>query len=285
MDVQLIAVPYDSGRRAERMGAGPEHLLRAGLESRLSEAGHSVRVLVLEAPVDSWRAEIQTAFDLARAVAAAVTQALAAGTFPMVLSGNCGPAALGCVSALGHQPAVFWFDAHGDFNTPETTIGGFLDGMALATVTGRCWPQLAGAIPRFHAVPESSIALIGARDLDPLEARALDGSGVRRIARAALRRDLPAALDSLGANTAAYLHLDLDVLDPSEGRINAYAAPDGLSRVDVEWAIAAIAGSMALEAAALTAYDPASDVTGTGCEAALALGVALVSAAARWRDS
>lgn len=285
MDVTLIAVPYDSGRRGARMGAGPAYLLRAGLERRLGHAGHSVQVRTLDAPVDTWRAEIRTAFDLARVVAAATTEALEAGAFPLVLSGNCGPAALGCVSALRSAPAVFWFDAHGDFNTPDTTVGGFLDGMALATVTGRCWPQLSAAIAGFHAVAERSIALIGARDLDALEAAALEASGIQRVGGTTLRRDLQAILRTHEGNTPTYVHLDLDVLDPREGRVNPYAAPHGLSRVDVEWAITAIAEAMALEVAALTAYDPASDVSGTGCEAALTLGVALVAAAARRRDA
>src|SRR6187551_1889687 len=161
------------------MGAGPERLIEAGLDTRLAAAGHQVHVQTIEAPADAWRAEIRTTFDLAGAVSRAVSEAIAAGRFPLVLSGNCGPAALGSVAGLGNASAVFWFDAHGDFNTPDTTVGGFLDGMAMATLTGRCWPALAAAIPGFAPVPESSVILLGARDLDPLEAAALDASAVR----------------------------------------------------------------------------------------------------------
>lgn len=160
-------------------------------------------------------------------------------------------------------------------------MGGFLDGMALATLTGRCWRELAAAIPGFQPIPEEAVTLIGARDLDPLEAGALDRSRIRRVAGAELRRGLPAVLDAMRSDARpAYLHLDLDVLDPSEARINPYAAPNGLSRADVEWAIATIAQGVPLKAAALTAYDPSSDVGGTGCEAALALATALVESAA-----
>lgn len=282
MRVHVVAVPYDSARRGERMGAGPEHLLGAGLVARLAAAGHEAHVQLIAAPADSWRAEIRTAFELARGVAAAVHEAGANGAFPLVLSGNCGPAALGSVAGLAAPAVVLWFDAHGDFNTPETTVGGFLDGMALAALTGRCWTQLSAALPGFRAVPEDSVALIGARDLDPLEAAALDASAVRRLDPGQVRAKLPAVLAALGdAAPAAYLHLDLDVLDPSEGRVNPYAAPGGLSRRDVEWAMAAIGKSLPLRAGSLTALDPASDVTGEACEAALRLAVALVNAAAR----
>jgi arginase len=280
MHIELIAVPYDSSHRGRRMGAGPEHLLRAGLPDRLAESGHQVHVRVLEAPADTWRAEIRTAFDLARGVAVAVRNARVNGAFPLVLSGNCGPAALGCVAGLGASPSIFWFDAHGDFNTPETTIGGFLDGMALAAVTGRCWTQLSAGIPDFRPVPESSVALLGVRDLDPLEAKALEESDVQQVRPVNLRAELPSGLTSVGrGTTATYLHLDLDVLDPGEGQVNPYAAPGGLTRADLSWAISAIASSLPLSAASLTAFDPDSDTSGQAAKAALELGLALAQAA------
>lgn len=279
MRVALILIPYDSGRRAERLGAGPLRLLDAGLERRLSAAGHGVRVHTAEPPTDGWKAEIGIAFALARTVAELVRQAAADGAFPLVVSGNCGPAAHGAVAGLGGAPAVVWFDAHGDFNTPETTIGGFLDGMALATLTGRCWGGLAAGIPGFRPVPDAAVALVGARDLDPLEAESLVASGIRRVPVGSVRAELPGALAALHrVRTAAYLHLDLDVLDPSEGRANPYAAPGGLMREDLEWAIATTGGALPLQAAALTAYDPAGDADGRVCEAALSLLLALVAA-------
>ena len=282
--VQLISVPYDSARRGERMGAGP--LVLAGqLEPRLRAAGYDVKTTVIEASSDSWRAEIRTAFELARGVAGAVREAVAAGAFPLVLSGNCGPAAMGCVAGLG-TAAVCWFDAHGDFNTPDTTIGGFLDGMPLATLTGHCWPELARGITGLDPIDERSAVLIGARDLDPLESQRLDASAIGRVSATRIRQDLEPALAPLAAtNDRVYLHLDLDVLDPSEGRINGYAAPGGLSRADVTWAIERIAATLAPGAAALTSFDPAADDSGRALDAALSLGIALVTTTLRLSGS
>jgi arginase len=176
-----------------------------------------------------------------------------------------------------------WFDAHGDFNTPDTTIGGFLDGMAVATVTGRAWPQLSPSAG-LRPVDEDAVVLIGTRDLDPLEAALLDASRIRRVAPATLRADLDPALAAVArARATAYLHLDLDVLDPSEGRVNSYAAPGGLSRDDVAWAIGRIAESFEVAAAAMTALDPASDPDHRALEAALSLGVTLVDRASERR--
>ena len=93
---------------------------------------------------------------------------------------------------------------------------------------------------------------------------------------AGLRRDLPAVLShQRDQDQAAYLHLDLDVLDPREARINSYAAPNGLTRADLAWAVGAIGEAVRVRAASLTAYDPGSDADGRGCEAALSLAVAL----------
>ena len=72
--------------------------------------------------------------------------------------------------------------------------------------------------------------------------------------------------------------MDLDVLDPRHGSINCYATPNGLDLSDVEWALASITASVHVQAASLTAFDPASDVTGRACESALAVAVGLVDA-------
>ncbi len=279
MHVELIAVPYDSGRQGQRMGAGPLHLLRAGLGTRLENAGHHVRLRTLDLPQGSWSAEIRSAFDLAGAVAAAVNESIVDGRFPLVLSGNCGPAALGCVSGLRSVSRVFWFDAHGDFNTPETTVTGFLDGMALAAATGRCWTELTSAIPGFVPVPEAGVTLIGARDVDEREAAALRASAVRCVGTQELRAELPPILAAdKGSRPASYVHLDLDVLDPSQGIVNVYSTPGGLDLCDLEWAIARITEGVQVKASALTAFDPGSDVTGRACDSALAVAVGLVDA-------
>ena len=76
MQVQLTAVPYDSGRRGERMGAGPMRLIEAGNDRRLVAAGHQLHVQTIEAPDRAWLAEIRTTFDLVGVVSRAVTAAV-----------------------------------------------------------------------------------------------------------------------------------------------------------------------------------------------------------------
>jgi arginase len=274
VDVALLLVPYDSAQRGLRMGAGPEALVRAGLADALAARGHDVAQTVIEPPADAWRAEIGTAFALAATVAHAVRGARAAGRFPLVLAGNC-ITALGVAAGLEEAPSVLWCDAHGDYNTPETTTGGFLDGMALATLTGGCWTALAARVPGFAPVDPSRVWLLGARDVDPLEEEALRASSIRRVDADAV--DAPLGEAALALAGPRYLHLDLDVLDPRDGRANGYAAPDGV-RADALLAFCASLGAHARPAAAtLSAYDPAHDADGRAARVAIAAVEALLA--------
>ena len=182
MDIQLLLVPYDSGQRGWRCGAGPEHLVRAGLPAHLQRQGHIVTAIhIIEDDPAYPPAEIRTAFELARRLATTVRSARTAGHFPLVLSGNCNTA-VGTLSGLTPaRRATFWFDAHGDCNTPETTTSGFLDGMGLAMTMGLCWHHLGATVPGFQPVAAEATFLLGARDLDPPEAALLQGSAITAI--------------------------------------------------------------------------------------------------------
>jgi arginase len=270
MDVQLLAVPYDSGNYRARMGAGPEALLEAGLEQALRANGHSVNTKVAELPGDWWPSEIQTSFELMRMLSVAVEQAVKTGRLPIVLAGNCNTA-VGTLSALG-DVGVAWFDAHGDFNTPETTTSGFLDGTAVAIITGRCWKQLTVTIPGFQPIADERVCLIGTRDVDPLESKLLADSNVDVIAPDAIRSDLWRTLNSIGQHTKRmYVHLDLDVLDADVAAANKFAVSGGLTIEDIEFALSEIARTFRIAGITLSAYDPTADTNGVAARAAIRL--------------
>jgi arginase len=279
-DVHVLAVPYDSAHHACRMGAGPMHLIASGLLDRLRETGARVELRELAPTSGSWIAEIGTAFDLDRQLAGAVSEARARGAFPLTLAGNC-ITSVGTVGGLGAgTTGVLWFDAHGDFNTPETTIGGFLDGMALATVVGRCWRSLADGVPGFRPVSEENVLLVGARDLDPAEAELLSASGVVHLRAGDVATRLDAQLEALGRRVdQLYVHVDLDVLGESEGRVNAYSGGPGFSSAELLAAIAAAGRRCRVAGGAITAYDPGHDPDGRVCRTAIDVALGLANAA------
>ena len=252
-----------------RMGAGPEALLKSGLADRLSVRGHEVSQTTIELPSDSFLPEVKAAFELDRRLAKAVSAAIAHDAFPVVLSGNC-ISSLATVSGLGvSEPGVVWFDAHGDFNTPETTKSGFLDGMALAILTGQCWQPLAKTINGFAPVRDDHVMLIGARHLDEDETALLSRTKVVRVSSDSARKEFRDTLSDFGERVHdVYLHVDLDVLDTSEGNANSFAVEGGLTLRELLDAIHAIGNVTRIRAVALTAYDPACDGNGKMREAA-----------------
>ena len=281
MNVTLILVPYDTAVRGWRMGAGPEHLVAAGLVPHLEGLGHRVRLTQVSAEEGRQPAEIRTAFELMRGVANEVRAAVSGGGFPLVLSGNCNTAAGTLAGLTPRERAVCWFDAHGDFNTPESTMTGFLDGTALATAIGRCWRQLTAAIPGFAPIPERHVLLLGSRDLDPAEATQLAECGAQVLPPEACRTRLPDALAKLGDGVeAGYVHCDLDVLDPAEGQANLFPVEGGLTVAEVADTITAIGRAVPVRAAAVTAYAPEFDRDGRVCRAAFRIIEALLSSAA-----
>ncbi|MGH7482046.1 MAG: arginase family protein [Longimicrobiales bacterium] len=276
MDIELIEVPYDSGHRALRMGAGPAALVDAGLVARLESAGHVVARSRVETDVE-FPTEADVAFDLAARLAERVAAARDRGGLPFVLSGNCMMAA-GVVAGLrraageagepDRTPLVVWLDAHGDLNTPETTRSGFLDGMAVSVVLGRCWTTLAAERLGLRSLPSRALVMLGVRDLDPAEVSEFERGEIRHVAPAGLS-DALADARSAAPGEDIYLHIDLDVLDPSVGRANAYAAEGGLTTEQVLSVVDATANHGHIAAATLSAYDPQDDTSGGARDAAL----------------
>jgi arginase len=133
---------------------------------------------------------------------------------PLLLSGDC-LTAVGILAGLQRRHpdvAIVWLDAHGDFNTPQITTSGYLAGMSLAMLTGRCPAPFCGPL-HLQPVPDDAVVLIDARDLDPAERDALDASRVVRVP--ADPQALRTALAPL-SGSAVYLHLDVDVIDGDE---------------------------------------------------------------------
>ena len=261
LNIQIIRVPYDSGHKDIRTGAGPGHLLQHGVDQILRDAGHQVESYRIESKA-LFTTEIRTTFELDRLLAEQVSSAIRSKIFPIVLAGNCN-SCLGTLAGIGQsQLGILWFDAHGDFNTPETTLSGFFDGMGLAMATGRCWRPLLSTIPGFSPIAEANVIHIGARDLDPEEELLLQGSEIEviRAGESSIRKAIDTAFNKLRDKVAkVYLHVDMDVLDTGEALPNHLAVPGGLSVDIVEEFIGTARNSFDVCAGAITSFDPAYD--------------------------
>jgi arginase len=258
--ISLIQLPYDSGRFGERMGRGPIALLDSGLAEHLRSVGNEVDVASVRLS-EGLHTETNALVELQGLAVPLIRDAIERQARPIILSGNCGTAALSAMAALDpRSTGIIWFDAHADFNTPETSPSGFLDGMGLAILTGRCWRRLAERFESFQPVLDSQVIQIGVREKDPPEVQLLQESGIKQIPTVALA-ELPEALRQLGTNTV-YVHVDLDVIDTSEGRANGWACGGGLSLNQLRDALELIGCRASIVAGAVTCYDPAVDADG-----------------------
>jgi len=258
--ISLIELPYDSGRFGERMGRGPIALLDSGLAEHLRSVGNEVDVASVRLS-EGLHTETNALVELQGLAVPLIRDAIERQARPIILSGNCGTAALSAMAALDpRSTGIIWFDAHADFNTPETSPSGFLDGMGLAILTGRCWRRLAERFESFQPVLDSQVIQIGVREKDPPEVQLLQESGIKQIPTVALA-ELPEVLRQLGTNTV-YVHVDLDVIDTSEGRANGWACGGGLSLNQLRDALELIGCRASIVAGAVTCYDPAVDADG-----------------------
>jgi arginase len=282
MNIEILAVPHDSGHENLRLGRGPGSLLEGGLARLLGRQGHDVSFRWVHGEA-GFRAEIKTTFELCRVLAEQVRSIKCAGKFPLVVSGNCFMA-LGTIAGLGCADlGIVWFDSHGEYNTPETTISGFLDGMALAVATGDCWRMLAAGIPGFTPVPGERIVLVGGHDFDSEERSRLDRSrlvlvNAADIAARGARDALDGALDHLKKRGGRiYVHIDVDVLDAAEARANDWATAGGMSVQAVEEAVTLLRGPFEFAGVGLAGYDPLFDPEGSTRRAAFRVLASLLS--------
>lgn len=152
-----------------------------------------------------------------------VARIAAAGDRPVSIAGDCCAviAVLAGLQQAGIEPMVVWLDAHGDFNTHETTLSGFVAGMALAMITGRGDQTLLKA-DGLTPVPDERVILADARDLDPPERELLQQS---RVTHTADVERLPDLVDG----RPIHVHLDVDVIDAAEAPATLFPVNGGPS--------------------------------------------------------
>jgi arginase len=216
--------------RTDGAGAGAEALARA-------LGGRVVGEASAGAPHD-WSQDLPAARPVLKAAAAEVSAALDQGELPLLTASDCTICIATLPTAARRIPGlrVLWLDAHGDFNTPDSTPSGFLGGMCLAAACGRWdagWPD---------TIDPAMVSFLGVRDLDP-------GERVE-VEQARVGTGVP-------GDGPIFVHLDLDVLDPSV-LAPQFPVPGGLQAADVRDVLARLRDEGRLVGLEVTALeDPA----------------------------
>ncbi len=230
MNIDLIGVPLDFGSGRRGVDMGPSAIRYAHLKESLESLGHivndrgNVQVPLLETcrVADPKLRYLDCIVSVARRVADRAALSLEAGHFPLLLGGDHS-LSLGSIhgAAQRRRLGVIWVDAHGDFNTAETTPSGNIHGMPLAALAGYGDARLTTLERGYaRAVDPARIALVGVRQLDPGERDLLRQAGVsvfamEQIDRIGMYTAVSRAIEIASQDTdGIYLSFDMDALDP-----------------------------------------------------------------------
>jgi arginase family enzyme len=175
-----------------------------------------------------------------------VEDMLTAERFPVLTSSDCSICMTTFQAVVRHAPdvRVLWLDAHGDFNTPETTPSEFLGGMCLAAACGR-WDS--GFAP---SLEPAKVLMCGVRDLDAGERVLVETAGVGNAR--------PSEVVGILRGERVYVHLDLDVLDPSVLPAQ-FAVPNGLSDTGLRTLLTELKDAAEIVGLEVTAFEAPED--------------------------
>ena len=239
--VALVKMPYSGARNVAELSGGPRYLESGGIQGTLTSAGVELKAIsnvALTAEEEPQYGERRRLGMANTHLADIVARNEQEGYLSVGLLANCS-SLMGMLAGLQQSDpsgrpltvGLVFIDAHGDFNTPETSLSGMLGGMPVAVSAGlglqrlREWSGLEQPIAMEH------IVLGAARDLDPLESDLVEEHGLARLSTDDFRQRsarMHAEMERLSRETdIIYVHIDMDVLDPREVPGHPLTVPDG----------------------------------------------------------
>jgi arginase len=172
----------------------------------------------------------------------------------ITIGGDCGVELAAIGHVLERPVAVLWLDAHPDLNTPDSSPSHAFTGMVLRTLLGDGPAQLVPATP----LSADRLIVAGARAFDDAELEYLGAIGVANIPTDEVTPEaLIAAVEATGA-ASVYVHIDLDVLDPSDFAGLGYPEPFGVPASALIEALKGLLAHFPLAGAGITEFAPAS---------------------------
>lgn len=277
-DAVIVGIPFDLGAPRRGSGLATRAIRYAGLAGRLSHLGLNVLDAGDVAVPDAGDSHTERLRNLPSVVAMghaacqAARDAVRVGRVGIFLGGDHS-IAIGTVAGVsaalaerGEKLGLIWFDAHGDFNTAETTLSGHIHGMPFAVSVGHGTPELThlgGFVPKVAAC---NAVLVGARDVDPEELVLLEAAGIRVFTmQEVAERGIPAVVQeaiAIASDGTAGFHVsfDMDVLDPREAPGVGSPVAGGMTAHEALQAFELIGKTGTLRAIDMVEVDPLLDV-------------------------
>jgi arginase len=228
--ISIIGVPMDFGQLHRGVDMGPAAIRYSKLMPRLRSLGlivedrGDINVPVRDAVekddgIQNYTKEIA---QICENIYEEGKNAISENRFPLFIGGDHS-IAIGTVGGVSHESPIglLWIDAHGDFNTPETSPSGNIHGMPLSILIGEGEDTLVNIGRDGAKVDPENVVLIGIRDLDEKEKQRLNDSDVtvftmRDIDEQGISAVLNKALMKFVHLKKIHVSLDMDALDSVE---------------------------------------------------------------------
>jgi arginase len=194
------------------------------------------------------------------------------GDRPVSIAGDC-CTTIGMLAGLqraGIDPILIWLDAHGDFNTWQTTPSGFLGGMPLAMLVGRGEQTMLEAL-ELTPLTEDRVILADTRDLDPGEKQLIETANIIHFP------NVNSLLDAMLPDSPIYVHIDTDIVNPAEASAMNYPAAGGPSAKELQRVMQRLSRTQKIAAVSVSTWNPEMDEDGQSREVCMGLLDALIN--------
>ena len=297
MDVHILEMPLDFGASRHGSDMGPSAIRLAGLRERIESLGHRTAKYIAPMQISPQECEtpgnprakyLRPILRACGTLASEVEEAVGAGAFPLVLGGDHS-IALGSLAGMaaharkaGLRLGVLYVDAHGDFNTPETTPSGNIHGECLAASCGLGLPELVDLHVPGRKVDPADVCFVGTRDLDPGERDLMRASGVTVFSMSDIDRNgFPAVLRDVTEFFRAradivHVSFDMDVLDPMFAPGTGIPLAAGLTNREALLLMEEMADTGLVRSAEIVEVNPVLDVRNQTAVLAVALAARLL---------
>lgn len=228
-NIHVIGMQMDLGASKRGVNMGPLAIRYTGLIEKLVELGFSVvdegDIVAGEAETDNPKMKnFKPIFNANKSLFEKVTASLNQGAFPVILGGDHCVAAGSIAATVNHynKIGVIWVDAHGDFNSDESSPSGNMHGMPLSALTGFGPEEMVAFTDKIKYVDPRNVAVVGGRDIDPEERKRMTASGVHvfsihDIDRIGMTEVMKKAVEVAGSGTdGIHVSFDVDAITPQE---------------------------------------------------------------------
>ena len=281
MNIHILEMPLDFGASRHGSDMGPSAIRLAGIKERLESLGHRVEKFfspiqinpqefeAIGNPKAKYLAPIVRATEQ---LAEEVERATSKGGFPLVLGGDHS-IALGSLAGLAatcrkknRTLGVLYVDAHGDFNTTETTPSGNIHGECMAASCGYGIPELTNLYFAGRKVNPQNVCYVGLRDLDAGEKTLMKEAGVTAFTMTDIDRigfnEVVKKVLAFFKERVDFVHVsfDMDSLDPMYAPGTGYHLPAGMTNREALLLMEEMHDSNLVGSAEIVEVNPVLDV-------------------------